>query len=204
MVSGKYICPTEGEPETTTLTTTIEPVRSLTDIALVTRAVMLHDHRAFDSLVVKYQAHIRRFFLNQTLGNKQLSDDLAQDTFVKAYTCLHQFQGRSGFSTWLYRIAYNVFYDFTRRQRPTADMDTGEVAAMAGHDAMTAEKMDIYNALALLSESERLCVTLQLMAGESLEKIEEITGMAQGTVKSHLFRGKQKLATFLRKHGYGK
>lgn len=83
-------------------------------------------------------------------------------------------------------------------------MDSGEVAAMAGHDAMTAEKMDIYNALALLSENERLCVTLQLMEGESLEKIEEITGMAQGTVKSHLFRGKQKLATFLRKHGYGK
>ena len=62
------------------------------DIMLVTRVRMLHDNKAFDSLVVKYQQSIRRFFLNQTLGNEALSDDLAQDTFIKAYTCLHQFQ----------------------------------------------------------------------------------------------------------------
>ena len=55
------------------------------DIMLVTRVRMLHDNKAFDSLVVKYQQPIRRFFLNQTLGNEPLSDDLAQDTFIKAY-----------------------------------------------------------------------------------------------------------------------
>ena len=54
------------------------------DIMLVTRVRMLHDNKAFDSLVVKYQQPIRRFFLNQTLGNEPLSDDLAQDTFIKA------------------------------------------------------------------------------------------------------------------------
>lgn len=179
-------------------------MKSLDDITLVTRVTMLHDTKAFDSLVVKYQSPIRRFFMNQTLGNKPLSDDLAQDTFVKAYTCLKQFQMRSSFSTWLFRIAYNVFYDYTRRQRHVSDIDSSEVDTVTVKVGMATEKMDIYNALALLSDNERLCVTLQLMEGESLDKIVEITGMAQGTVKSHLFRGKQKLANYLRKNGYGK
>ena len=51
-----------------------------------------HDKKAFDALVVKYQAAVRRFFFSQTLGDAQLSDDLAQDTFIKAYTNI----GRSG------------------------------------------------------------------------------------------------------------
>ena len=56
----------------------------------------------------------------------------------------------------------------------------------------------------MLSVSERTCITLQLMEGQPIEHIADITGLAQGTVKSHLFRGKQKLADYLRKNGYGK
>lgn len=174
------------------------------DIMLVTRVRMLHDNKAFDSLVVKYQQPIRRFFLNQTLGNEPLSDDMAQDTFIKAYTCLHQFQARSRFSTWLFRIAYNVFYDYTRRQHPVADVDGAEAMSKSSPIANDTERMDIYHALALLSENERICITLQIIEGEPIDRIVEITGMAQGTVKSHLFRGKQKLSTFLRQNGYEK
>ena len=174
------------------------------DISLVTRVIVFDDRRAFDRLVVKYQSPIRRFFLNQTLGDSQLSDDLAQDTFVKAYTNIRQFQGRSGFSTWLYRIAYNVFYDHVRRRKETADIDSREVLALGTAADSSPERMDIYSAMALLSDSERTCITLQLMEGQPIERIVDITGMAQGTVKSHLFRGKQKLSDYLRKNGYGK
>ena len=73
---------------------------------------MLHDRTSFDLLVRKYQSPIRGFFLRQTVGDAQLSDDLAQDTFVKAYTHLSGFRGTASFSTWLYRIAYNVWYDY--------------------------------------------------------------------------------------------
>lgn len=60
-------------------------MKELNDLSLVTRVAVLHDRRAFDTLVRKYQSPVRRFFLHQTLGDEQLSDDLAQDTFVKAY-----------------------------------------------------------------------------------------------------------------------
>ena len=65
-------------------------------------------------------------------------------------------------------------------------------------------KLDVYDALRRLGDKERTCVTLQLIDGYPIDKISEITGMAAGTVKSHLFRGKEKLTAFLRKNGYDK
>ena len=93
------------------------------ELSLLTQVAVFHNKRAFDKLVVKYQSPIRRFFLNQTGGDSQLSDDLAQDTFVKAYLNIGQFRGASSFSTWLYRIAYNVFYDYTRSHKLTEQID---------------------------------------------------------------------------------
>lgn len=78
---------------------------SISDIALVTQVTVLHNKQAFDQLVRKYQSPVRRFFLNQTLGDEQLSDDLAQETFIKAYVNLSKFRAMSSFSTWLMRIA---------------------------------------------------------------------------------------------------
>ena len=177
-------------------------MKEISDLSLITRVAVFHDRRAFDRLVVKYQSPIRRFFLNQTLGNTKLSDDLAQDTFIKAYTNIAQFRGMSAFSTWLYRIAYNVLYDYTRRNRPTDDIDNSDAARRNTDRHDTVLSMDIYDALRRLGEKERLCVTLQIVDGYKIDRIAEITGMATGTVKSHLFRGKEKLANFLRQNGY--
>lgn len=174
----------------------------LNDISLVTRVVMFHDRRAFDKLVKKHQSAVRRFFMSLTLGDKALSDDLAQDTFIKAYTRLGSFRGMSGFSTWLHRIAYNVFYDYTRSHRKTDDIDNMPATAAMHDNTGSTLKMDIYNALGILKTDERTCITLQLVDGMPIDKITEITGMPAGTVKSHLSRGKQKLAAYLKKNGY--
>ena len=177
-------------------------MKGLDDISLVTQAAVFHDKKAFGKLVVKYQAPIRRFFMNQTAGNEQLSDDLAQDTFIKAYTNISRFRGLSSFSTWLYRIAYNVFYDYIRSSKITEDIDTPAVVKCNTAGTDTNLKMDIHVALAILTDAERTCITLQLMEGQPIDHITEITGMAQGTVKSHLFRAKQKLSTYLKQNGY--
>ena len=55
----------------------------LNDISLIAQVVMFHNNRAFDQLVRKYQSPVRRFFLNLTCGDSELSDDLAQDTFIQ-------------------------------------------------------------------------------------------------------------------------
>lgn len=172
------------------------------DISLVTQVAVFHNRKAFDKLVMKYQSPIRRFFLNQTLGDEPLSDDLAQECFIKAYVNITQFKGLSSFSTWLYRIAYNVFYDYVRRNRLTSDIDMAEVKRMNASQSSISEQIDIYKALEILSETERTCITLQLMEGQPIDKIADIMRLPQGTVKSHLSRSKQKLANYLKQNGY--
>ncbi len=174
----------------------------LEDISLVTQVSVFHNQRAFDKLMKEYQSPVRRFFLSQTLGDTQLSDDLAQDTFVKAYTRISQFQGKSSFLTWLYRIAYNVFYDYVRANRQTLNLDNMTVRQINANHGDSNLKMDLYDALQILTENERSCVTLQLMEGQTIERISEIIDMPENTVKSHLSRGKKKLADYLRSNGY--
>ena len=171
------------------------------ELTLLTQVTVFHNRRAFGRLVEKYQSPIRRFFLNQTGGDEPLSDDLAQDTFVKAWLNISTFRGAANFSTWLYRIAYNVFYDYTRSHKITEEIDQA-VALRQVSSGDTALRLDLQQALSILSPAERSCITLQMMEGQPIDKISEITEMAEGTVKSHLSRGKQKLAMFLRKNGY--
>ena len=183
-----------------------------TDISLVAQVAVFGNRRAFDELVRRYQSPVRRFFLSQTLGDSQLSDDLAQDTFIKAYTNIRSFKGLASFQTWLMRIAYNVFYDYVRKEKVkvnseqlSPDAITVERMAAANSSLFTLNsslKMDLYAALALLKPDERTCITLQLIDGYDIAGIAKITGFKDGTVKSHLSRGKEKLATYLRQNGY--
>ena len=172
------------------------------DIALVTQVAVFHNKSAFDQLVRKYQSPVRRFFLNQTLGDEQLSDDLAQETFIKAYLNITKFRGLSSFSTWLMRIAYNVFYDDVRSRKQTEDIDSSVVLRQSASSGDANLKMDIYAALALLKPDERTCITLQLIDGYPIEQISKITGIPDNTVKSHLRRGKEKMTVYLKQNGY--
>ena len=174
----------------------------LNDIALVTQVAVFRNKKAFDQLVRKYQSPVRRFFLNQTLGDEQLSDDLAQETFIKAYVNITKFKGMASFSTWLMRIAYNVFYDEVRSRKVTEDVDTSVSAARQTTTASESLKMDIYAALALLKPDERTCITLQLIDGYPVDQIAKVTGIPGNTVKSHLHRGKEKMANYLKQNGY--
>lgn len=190
----------------------------LTDLSLVAQVTLFGNQRAFDQLVRRYQSPVRRFFLHQTLGDSQLSDDLAQDTFIKAYTNIGSFHGLSSFQTWLMRIAYNVFYDYTRKEKIHPQLlpvmegrkynQGGNAIAEVTTPLLNREglevglQMDLYAALALLKPDERTCITLQLIDGYDIAAIAKITHLKEGTVKSHLSRGKEKLANYLRQNGY--
>ena len=174
----------------------------LGDIALVTQVAVFQNKKAFDQLVRKYQSPVRRFFQNQTLGDEMLSDDLAQETFIKAYVNITKFRGMSSFSTWLMRIAYNVFYDHVRARKQTEDIDSMAAVRQSSSTGDSNLKMDVYAALALLKSDERTCITLQLIDGYPIDQISKITGIPENTVKSHLKRGKDKMANYLKQNGY--
>ena len=175
----------------------------ISDLTLIAQVVMFDNKRAFDSLVKEYQSRVRKFFLAQTLGDEPLSDDLAQETFVKAYLKISTFRGTSSFSTWLFRIAYNVYYDYTRSRHTTSDIDAASAMPAEGASD-TALQRDLYKALALLSDVQRTCITMQLIDGRSISDISSITGINEGTVKSHISRGKHIMTEYLKSNGYGR
>lgn len=159
---------------------------------------------AFDLLVRRHQSAVRRFLLSLTLGNESLCDDLAQETFLKAYLNIGKFRAASSFQTWLMRIAYNTFYDYKRANKlELTDLSAADAPRNSRTYTQNYELMaDIYHALSLLKDEERTCITLQLIQGETIEHIAQITGMGGNTVKSHLKRGKERLANYLKQNGY--
>ncbi|MEA4976077.1 MAG: sigma-70 family RNA polymerase sigma factor [Paludibacter sp.] len=174
------------------------------DLMLVARVNLSGDKTAFDLLTRKYQSSIRRFFLNLTMGDNPLSDDLAQETFIKAYLNLNGFQGLSGFSTWLFRIAYNVHYDYVRSRKITGDINELEINRMHEvQNEFSAERTDINEALMVLRTEERTAILLFYMEDKTHQEIAKIMQCPLGTVKTYILKGKEKLGAYLKNAGYG-
>ena len=170
----------------------------LDEIRLLSQCALADNRDAFGRLVEAYQPRVRRFLLNLTMGDEMLTDDLAQDTFVKAYVGIRSFKGLSSFGTWLYRIAYNEFYNHTRRHHEEHVEDIaamGEVSTAAG-DAIDAS-MTVQEALTRLSDNERVAVTLFYIEDQPLKQVAKIMGMPEGSVKSLIHRGKSKMRQFI-------
>jgi RNA polymerase sigma-70 factor (ECF subfamily) len=163
----------------------------------VSQAALLGNRQAFSQLVEAYQSPIRRFLLNLTGGDEELSKDLAQDTFVKAWLNIGSFRAAAKFSTWLYRIAHNVFYDYVRAKKPTSDLQalSNRIPATSPDKDLS---MDFAQALKILKADERTAMLLFYMEDQTVATISTIMNCPQGTVKSHLHRGKEKLADYFK------
>lgn len=172
----------------------------LSDITLIAQVVATGSHRAFGQLVEAHQEPVRRFLRRLTGGDEMLADDLAQETFIRAWERIGTFRQLSGFETWLLRIAYRVFLDEKRKAVVPEAEQTREPSESSGERWSLHHDLD--QALATLSETERTCVVLQCIEGQSIREISQITGIPENTVKSHLLRGKKNLANYLRKNGY--
>lgn len=170
------------------------------EISLITRCVAFDDRRAFARLVDAYSPGLHGFLYNLTQGDASLTDDLAQEAFLKAYTQLRQFQGLSRFGTWLYRIAVNEFVTYKRKRREERITD-GSLAlpdeSRAYYDSFDAAH-DVSKAMRMLSDIERTLVLLFYYEDKSLKDISKITDLPQGTVKSYLHRAKKKMGEFLK------
>ena len=175
---------------------------AVNDSLLVSRAALLGDKGAFCRLVEAYRSPIRRFLFNLTDGDGELSKDLAQETFIKAWLNIGSFRAAAKFSTWLFRIAYNVFYDHARSEKRTSGIDEIREISVTLPDAD--RQIDFARALAMLKSDERTAMLLFYMEDMSVAKIASVMRCPAGTVKSHLFRGKQKLSEYLKHSGYDK
>lgn len=105
--------------------------------------------------------------------------------------------------TWIYRVAYNVFYDELRKSREWEDASVDEAANLLEQPPECVDRnIDVSRALSILRPEERTAITLFFVEDLAVAKIAEIMSISEGTVKSHLFRAKQKLGEYLKKNGY--
>ena len=159
----------------------------------------------FIELITHEQESLRRFLRGLCSGDGFRADDLAQEALLKAYLSFERFEGRSKFSTWLFRIAFNCWYDFQRTEGKESewlsleDRPPGESQADAADYEIdrSHEYQQLYHAIGNLSLQEQTVILLFYMEEKSVKEIETITGMPSGTVRSHLSRGRRHLKEYL-------
>ncbi|MFT7115077.1 MAG: RNA polymerase sigma-70 factor (ECF subfamily) [Rhodoferax sp.] len=206
LLSGQVMSADQPQPPLST-----PPVASDSDVMLVERAAA-GDQRAFELLVIKYQRRIQRL-IGRMVRDVDLVEDIAQETFIRAYRALHQFRGDAQFYTWLYRIAVNTAKKFLMdiKRDPTVsensfkpDEDSDETYFTKSEptteetpESVLAAKeiaLAVNTALAALPEDLRLALTLREIEGLSYEEIADVMSCPIGTVRSRIFRAREAIS----------
>ena len=167
---------------------------NFSDLSLIAMVILKDDHRAFGKLVKKYQSEVRSLFLKLTNGDRELSDDLAQDVFIRVYKYLKSYKATARFSTWLYRISYNVFIDHCKLKKYGLDIDDYDFIHEENEDE--GSTIDLQNALKVLKEHEKIVVLMHYEKGFSHSEIANILQIPLGTVKTNILRAKEKLKKY--------
>ena len=154
----------------------------------------------FIELAATEQEALRRFLRGLCGGDGFRADDIAQEALLKAYLSFERFQGRSRFSTWLFRIAYNCWYDQLQNYPDNESVDLQEVRKFEDEGSPADKKYEyqqLYAAFGILTRQEQTVILLFYMEEKSVKEIEVITGMPSGTIRSHLSRARGHLKQYL-------
>ncbi len=174
----------------------------MADEALV-QAARSGDGSAFAELVARYKGRVFGLASRFTTDAHQL-EDLAQETFIRAWQRLGQYRGDAPFEHWLTRIAVHACYDFLRRQRrlrfwqSATPLEEVELAVDDSAALSAAEARDrVEAALARLKPKERLVLTLLELEERSVREVAQLTGWSEANVKVRAFRAREALRKIL-------
>ncbi len=187
------------------------PAPADSDLLLVERTVA-GDQRAYELLVIKYQRRIERL-IGRMVRDVDLVEDIAQETFIRAYRALHQFRGEAQFYTWLYRIAVNTakkaLVDLKRNpvmsESALRSVDDEDETSSVGNELTSEETPEtvlaakeiaatVNAAMAALPDDLRQAVSLREIEGLSYEEIAEVMSCPIGTVRSRIFRAREAIS----------
>jgi RNA polymerase sigma-70 factor (ECF subfamily) len=166
------------------------------------------DDRMIVEFIVSGQKELFRLLINRYeqavygmgysfFRNSEDASDFTQEVFLKVFRNLARFEGRSRFSTWLYKIAYNTAVNSVTRKKDYRSLAEDEAAAEADSPERKllreTARQAVLEAVAMLPERYRICVDLFFFYDRSYQEIEAITGFPVNTIKSHVFRAKKLL-----------
>jgi RNA polymerase sigma-70 factor (ECF subfamily) len=160
----------------------------------ISRVVIHDDHQAFATLVERHQSAVRQFLRRLTGNDSSRADDLAQETFWRAYRHIRTYQGHGRFLSWLFGIAYQLFVSDERRARRMSYVPFEEnVTVAAGAADPVAAQMTFDQLMKMLRPEERAAVVMHYRHELTHSEIAAALGVPVGTVKSLIRRARMKL-----------
>jgi RNA polymerase sigma-70 factor (ECF subfamily) len=177
--------------------------------AEIARGLRRRDPDLLDRLIEQYQHRLLRYLVYLT-GNRELAEDLFQETWIRVLERGHQYDGKHEFSTWLYAVARNLTIDYLRKKSPVsldgmmedeehAPLEPADTRPMAWELVQQHEQAErVSAALVSIPAEYRETVMLRFQEGLALDEIATVTGAPLGTVKSRLYRGLNMLMSRLK------
>jgi len=169
------------------------------------------NHTAFHELVTKHDERIMILAYQMTKNEKD-AEDLYQDVFLKAFKYINQFEFRSEFYTWLYRITVNTAYNYHRKRSRMHIVDPGPDNDYDPLNWVAADELDetpsdevrgaVKECLTILPKQQRTVFILKHLQKLKIKDIAAIMGVSEGTVKKYLFRAMEKLRVALKEYRY--
>src|ERR1700694_266770 len=179
------------------------------DTSAIARGLRRRDPDLLDLLIEQYQHRLLRYLVYLS-GNRELAEDLFQETWIRVLERGHQYDGKHEFSTWLYAVARNLTIDYLRKKSPLsldalmededhAPLEPADTRPMAWEVVQQHEQAErISAALVGIPAEYRETVVLRFQEGLALDEIATVTGARLGTVKSRLYRGLNMLMSRLK------
>ena len=180
--------------------TRLSKYQELSDEELV-QLVKMGEVEPFDELVRRHEIKVHNLCYKM-LKNYDDAKDMAQETFLKAYRNIKNFDGRSKFTTWLYRIAVNNCINFLKKERPSEEIKD-EIMEIPKNDPIEKYKMKkmkeiIYNAIAKLPEVQKSVFTLRALEELPYQEISAILNKPINTVKVNYHLAVKNLKNYLK------
>lgn len=172
-----------------------QPVVADDELMRLTREARLGSEAAFSALFERFQTPLVNY-IYRLVGDWEAAHDLAQDTFLKAYTALPRTDETLQISPWLYRIATNTALDSLRRRKRITwvpfNLDMDPEAPMSDTPQRQADSDAIQSALAQVPADQRTCLVLNMYQGLSYKEIAETIGISVNLVAVRIYRGREK------------
>lgn len=151
------------------------------------------DLSAFEELVKKYEKPVLNL-IYRFLGNRNDTEDLTQEVFLRVYRARETWQPKAKFSTWLYRITANLCFNWRRKKTLLSLEDLSSLPSVTDANSENVElKKEIQKALLSLPKNQRLALIFCHYENKSYQEISELLGCSVSSVKSLIFRARQNL-----------